>query len=150
MLLTEYQDMNEHELLSAMREQFPNMLTQVADGDSFFFVPGEAELMFPFATLIRHDDAYEVFSQLNRPGVYRLNMGVGKARLRALVAESGHHDFTALDTLMPHPTYGPAGWLCILNPGAGTFETLRTLLATAYGRSEQRAGRRATIDTPDS
>lgn len=130
--------MNEQDVLAAMHEQFPEMITQIADGNSFFFVPAETERMFPFATLVRHDDAYEVFSGLNRPGIYRLNIGVGKARLRSLVDEALIFDFTALDTLMPHPTYASAGWVCLLNPSPKTYGTVKTLLAVAYERSEKR------------
>jgi Family of unknown function (DUF6194) len=140
--------MTEAEVVAALHEQFPEMITQIADGNSFFFVRAETERMFPFATLIRHDDAYEVFSQLDRPGVYRLNIGVGKTKLREVVDAVGEHDFTALDTLMPHPTYAPAGWLCILNPGVATFQTVKTLLATAYERSEKRAAKASHPSAP--
>ena len=132
-----------------MREQFPEMVIQIADGNSFFFVPGETERMFPFATLVQ-DNTYEVFSQLDRPGVYRLNIGVGKVRLRALFVESHISDLTALDTLMPHPTYATAGWVCILNPSLDTFGAVQTLLAGAYERSAKRAVKAHQTTAPDA
>lgn len=39
---------------------------------------------------------------------------------------------------MPHPVYGRMFWFRGLNPSAATFETLRPLLAEAYGRSVER------------
>lgn len=35
------------------------------------------------------------------------------------------YDFTALDTLMPHPVYGSLWWVCVLNPGPKSFETVQ-------------------------
>jgi len=43
-----------------------------------------------------------------------------------------HYDFTALDTLMPHPEYAPQWWVCVLSPSAATFEDVKPLLAEAY------------------
>jgi len=33
---------------------------------------------------------------------------------------------------MPHPVYGKMYWVCVLNPSAETFETVKGLLAEAY------------------
>ena len=60
------------------------------------------------------------------------------------VIDTGH-DFTALDQLMPHPIYGHLYWVCVLNPGAAAFPTVRTLLAEAY---EMAVGKHAKR-TPD-
>jgi hypothetical protein len=46
----------------------------------FFHVPGDGlpkDHRFPFATLVTSDE-YDRFSDLNRPGVFRLNVGVSK------------------------------------------------------------------------
>ena len=87
----------------------------------------------------RHDE-YDQFSNLKRSGVFRLNIGVGKATFESLYgpksaneADAKTHDFTALDTIMPHPVYGGIFWICVLNPGDKTFETkLRPMLTEAY------------------
>ena len=85
------------------------------------------------------NDLYDQFSNLNRPSVFRLNIGIGKQTFRSLFGEpslpSGRdsaarsfenpsdYDFTALDQIMPHPVYGRMFWVCVLNPGEETFET---------------------------
>jgi hypothetical protein len=106
---------------------------------------------FPsIATIVttdEHDPAAE--SDLARPGVYRLNIGLGKATFRRLFparakAEVGAKpDYTALDRLMPHPVYARQNWVCILNPSEDSFETLvKPLLAEAVELERARAQRR--------
>jgi hypothetical protein len=42
-------------------------------------------------------------------------------------------DYAVLDTLLPHPVYASQHWVCVLVPGAETFETtVRPLLDEAY------------------
>ncbi len=113
-----------------------------------FFFRGDDRMM-PFATIASHGNAYEQVSRLDRPSVYRLNIGLTRAGYTALfgpppkglgpdgVIETGH-DFTALDTLLPHPHYAPQSWVCVLRPSAATFERVRPLLAEAYGRAGRR------------
>lgn len=47
------------------------------------------------------------------------------------IVDTGH-DFTALDTLKPHPVYGWMGWVCVLNPTRATLEQLEPLIAEAH------------------
>ncbi len=115
--------------------------------------------MFPFATLVT-TDYNDSFSNLNRPSVFRLNIGISKQTYLSLfgsrhpqsppsgeedAGEGGHdYDFTALDQLMPHPVYGRMYWVCVLNPSDGTFETVvRPLLAEAYDRDVSKYAKRA-------
>src|SRR5215212_11395187 len=123
----------------------------VDSGTSFFFYNPDPNLppdhKFPFVTLVT-SDLYDQFSNLNRPSVFRLNMGIGKQTFRSLFGEParssgggnatesgqnfGDYDFTALDHVMPHPVYGRMYWVCVLNPSEETFETkVRPLLAEA-------------------
>ncbi|HJZ54921.1 MAG TPA: DUF6194 family protein [Gemmataceae bacterium] len=95
-----------------------------------FFFHGR-QRKFPFATLTTADE-YERFSDLKRPGVFRLNVGVSKQSFQSLFGGTGGHDFTALDQLMPHPVYGKMYWVCVLNPSPATFEAVKPLLAEAY------------------
>ena len=121
--------------------------------DAYFFFYGE-DRMTPFATLVTND-AHDQASDLNRPSVFRLNVGIDKDTFLSLFGsrpappgESGvvdtGHDFTALDQLMPHPVYAPQSWVSILNPSEATFQTVvQPLLAEAYDRAAGRATRRA-------
>ncbi|MFO0750434.1 MAG: DUF6194 family protein [Myxococcota bacterium] len=125
---------------------------EVAWGDSFFFYDparsGDPQ-RFPFATLVVKDyPGWDAASNLDRPGVFRLNLGVSKETFRARFgapsqAVEGGHDFTALDVVMPHPVYAAQSWLCVLNPSAETFEReVMPLLADAHATAVMRHGRR--------
>jgi Family of unknown function (DUF6194) len=61
-------------------------------------------------------------SDLNRDGVFRLNLGVAKATLDDCFPTGAVVDYTALDTLPPHPVYAKNHWVYVLNPSApGVF-----------------------------
>ncbi|WP_438941436.1 DUF6194 family protein [Micromonospora deserti] len=95
-------------------------------GERFFFVGPERRR--PFATLVEHDTTgFDDESQLDRPGVFRLNIEIGREEFQrrfgyppARFADNRSSvDFTALDQVIPHPVYGTHGWACVLNPGPG-------------------------------
>jgi len=122
-----------------------NNAPPTAWGDRFFYYqPANAKVdphRFPFATIVTHDYAgFDESSNLNRPGVFRLNVGVGKetfAQLFGPAASTPHgvagtYDFAALDQLLPHPAYGRMHWVCVLCPSETTFERIKPLLAEAY------------------
>ena len=82
-------------------------------------------------------------SDLARPGVFRLNIGVGKDTFTRLVGSLAEPDYAALDTVLPHPVYAKQRWIAILNPNRDTFdEVLKPLIAEAHARLAK-AGRRA-------
>jgi Family of unknown function (DUF6194) len=112
-------------------------------GDTFFFYDPQRNLdpkrRFPFATIVTKDYGdFDDASQLNRPDVFRLNIGVSRSTFRALFAESSDHDYAALDRLMPHPAYAAQSWVCVLNPSPATFEAVKPLLAEAYSLAARR------------
>jgi len=119
---------------------------EIAWGDTFFIYDPdrtfEGTRRFPFATIVTKDYGdFDDRSNLNRPDVFRLNIGVSKKTYDSMFTGEGVHDFTALDTVMPHPVYGVNHWLCVLNPTRSTFETLKPLLTEAYDIAVRRAKR---------
>jgi hypothetical protein len=101
-------------------------------GDTFFMLPGKK---MPFATIVTKDyGEFDNASKLDRPDVFRLNIGVSRSTFRSLFGEDGGYDYAALDALMPHPVYAKQWWVSVLNPSLETFETLKSLLAEAYAR----------------
>jgi hypothetical protein len=123
---------------------------EIARGDTFFIYDPERNLpgkdQQPFATIVNKDyGEFDNASNLDRPGVFRLNIGLEKESFRALFGtepEAGY-DYAALDRLMPHPVYASHCWVCILNPSDATFEQqLRPLIAAAYERAAARHARR--------
>ena len=134
--------MDEASMIDYITTTFASVETTTAYDYIFFFYSDERKL--PFATLASTDNEYDNVSNLNRPSVFRLNIGVSKETYRALfgpppsrpgadgVVDTGH-DFTALDQLMPHPVYAPQSWVCVLSPSDATFQqTVQPLLAEAY------------------
>ena len=115
-----------------------------AIGDTFFIYDPERNLpdkqQIPFATIITKDyGEFDNASNLNRDGVYRLNVGVSRDTFRRLFPDGeSAYDYTALDTLMPHPVYAPQSWVSVLNPSDATFESLQPLLQEAYARAAKR------------
>jgi len=121
---------------------------EVAWGDTFFIYDPDRNLegprRFPFATIVTNDYGdFDNASRLDRPGVFRLNVGVSKETFASLFREGGEHDFTALDVVMPHPVYGSYHWVCVLNPNESTFEQLQPLLDEAYQIAVRRFESRA-------
>jgi hypothetical protein len=129
---------------------------EVAWGDSFLFYDpdGDADRnrRMPFATIVTKDyDGFDTASNLNRPGVFRLNIAVGRAAFEELLgyqprthdAHSARFDYTALDTLIPHPAYAAQAWVAILNPADTTAALARSLLNSAQAQAAERHRRRA-------
>src|SRR5436190_5076557 len=144
-------------------DTFKGVDVVVASDNSFFFYNPDSNVppdhKFPFVTLVT-SDIYDQFSNLNRPSVFRLNIGIDKQTFRSLfgsprlpsdgdsAAESGDnhsdYDFTALNQLMPHPVYGRMYWVCVLNPSFEMFETnVRPRLTEAYELAVSRYKRQA-------
>lgn len=126
--------MDENDISKYLLETFDSVDVINDQGNLFFFCDPKNKL--PFVTIITNNN-YDNYSDLDRPGVFRLNIGIGKETYRSmfpvenLPAESGY-DFTALDQVMPHPEYGRVYWVCILNPSESTFNDLRPMLDEAY------------------
>src|SRR5207244_5771913 len=106
---------------------------EMAWGDSFFIYNPEKRTeptaSFAFATIVTKDyGEFDNKSNLNRPGVFRLNIGVRKATFQKLFSDIiaagkiNDLDFTSFDQLLPHPVYHPQHWVGILNPSEATFK----------------------------
>ena len=125
-----------------------NGAPEIAWGDSFFIYDPNRDLpetrRFPFATIVtKNYTGFDELSDLDRPGVFRLNIGVSKQTFDTLFGDGGEHDFTTLDRLMPHPLYGSNHFVCILNPSDDSFESVKPLLSEAYDIAVRRAAPRA-------
>ena len=142
--------MNESAIIEYITGTFDGVNLVTADGNSFFsYNPGdvrpEDQGFLPFATLVTNDLSDQA-SDLEREGVYRLNIGIGKRTFQSLFdseAPSIDYDFTALDQLMPHPVYGQMFWVCVLNPSDATFQALKPLLLEAYAGAVSKYAKRS-------
>ncbi|HMD80201.1 MAG TPA: DUF6194 family protein, partial [Anaerolineales bacterium] len=126
-------------------ETFPGVETTTNFGYTFFFY--RSDHILPFATLISSDQDYDRFSNLDRPGVFRLNIGVSRETFQSLFGTAkvdvSSYDFTALDVIMPHSEYAQQSFICVLAPSEATFERVRALLAEAYDIAVRRYTRRS-------
>ncbi len=138
--------MDENGITDYIINTFAGVETATNLGYTFFFYGPDR--MLPFATIATADNEGDRVSNLDRPGVFRLNIGVSKPTFQSLFGtgkvDVSTYDFTALDTIMPHPDYAPQSWICVLNPSDTTFHKLRPLLSEAYELAVRRASRRKT------
>lgn len=133
---------------------------EVAWGDSFFYyVPPGQEPNYqqqPFATLVCSDyPGFDVESRLDRPGIFRVNVAVGRDRYRHLLGHAAadhpqHHadyDYARADVIVPHPVYAEQGWVAVVNPGLHTAAQLQELLRDALELATDRDKRRQRTGT---
>jgi hypothetical protein len=136
--------MNESETVEYITTTFPDVETSTDFGYTFFFYRSERQL--PFATLIAADNEYDRISNLDRPDVFRLNIGISRETFQTLFGTAkvdvSNYDYTALDVIMPHPEYAPQNFICVLSPGEATSERVHDLLAEAYDIAVRRFTRR--------
>lgn len=124
-------------------------------GDAFFIYDPERILpptrRLPFATIVTGDH-YDSVSGLDRPGAYRVNIGLTKAtyvrrfgspptrRDADGVLDTGY-DHAAVDTVVPHPHYASQYWVSVVNPGPATLDTVREMLAEAHALAARKYAR---------
>ena len=120
-------------IVSHITETWPE--TDVVQAMNAWFFSLDPEQHWPnYATLVTTDEHDEA-SNLSRPGVFRLNMGVDKTAFERVAEANPAPDYTALDTVLPHPVYAAQRWICIVNPSETTFrEVVVPLLTVAHDR----------------
>lgn len=121
---------------------------------SYFYNPGSrAARGTYFLTIKEKDGANDRASNLDRLGVWRLNFGLPRPDFVRLFgcqpvrpgkgqAIEGPWVFTTLDLLTPHPVYGWMGWVSILNPSRESFDRIKPLIGTAYGKARENFAKR--------
>ena len=113
---------------------YPEAYMITIDGASFFSLD---EKHFPnFATIVWKDDFDDgTPSELSRPGVFRLNVGVSRETYDRLVGAVEQPDYASFDRVVPHPVYARQHWVSILNPSDETFRDIALpLIAEAHDR----------------
>ncbi|GAA2722409.1 DUF6194 family protein [Cellulomonas aerilata] len=144
-------------LLRAIERGLPGIVSTTDSGDWYVFYDPDGvtvpESRFPFCTLMT-GDRYDAASDLDRdPRTYRVNVGVTRATYEALLGPAPREpagmqvldtgaDYTATDTVLPHPFYAPLHWVCVVDPGERTAAELGRLLQEAHGQAARRYRRR--------
>ena len=111
---------------------------------SFFYNPdGSLPKGIYFATIKESDGPNDKASNLDRDGIYRLSVGVGKKQYQQLFGDVPKRpakgeiveldlDFSTTGMIMPHPIYAWLGWVCINNPDIEKLDLLKHLLDISY------------------
>lgn len=136
--------MNQQEI-EALVTGLENVQQSEAYGYLFFFYSDDH--MTPFLTIANSDNDYDSVSNLNREGVFRINLGVRPETFAEMFAESGDDDssctdYTQLNTFLPHPDYAKQHFVCILNPAGENESRIRTLIQEAWELARRRYERR--------
>jgi len=106
-------------------------------GYTFFFYADDQ--VVPFASFSESDNEHDNVSQLNREGVYRLNIGVSKERFKELCGEPvAAWDYTRLNVFIPHPHYAAQHFICVLNPEGANLDIVRECLQEAHDIAKRR------------
>jgi hypothetical protein len=99
----------------------------------------------PFVTIAQADYEYDNVSNLNREGVFRVNIGVNKATFESLVNSSSEHiDYSVLNVFLPHPDYAKQHFVCILNPSGENVEATKRLIVEAHSIAASRLLRKSS------
>jgi len=112
-------------------------------GYVFFFVGDDHRLSF--VTVANSDNEWDNVSNLNREGVFRVNIGISRETFRNLIPISKDEpiDYSALNTFLPHPEYAKQNFVCILNPSGENIERTKNLIAEAHSIAAKRYRRNA-------
>ncbi|MFL1379162.1 MULTISPECIES: DUF6194 family protein [unclassified Nocardiopsis] len=133
-----------------------NGAPEAAWGDVFFFhEPGgdpARRRNMPFATVVVKDyPGFDTESRLDRPGVFRVNIAVGRTLFEELLGyppaahprHAGEVDPAGADRIIAHPVYFPQAWVAVVCPGEATSARVRELVGAALELDAARSARRA-------
>jgi hypothetical protein len=134
-----------HELINQLQVKYKGLnLLHTYGEKSLFYNPDNLLVKgVYFATIKEVDGPNDKASNLNREGVFRLNLGITKQSYEKLfgtkparpakggIVNTGH-DFTELNVLTPHPIYAWLHWVAVLNPEAETLDVVFNLFDESY------------------
>ncbi len=125
-------------------------LPELAWGDAFFYYAPDGRMpqhVQPYATIVTKNYPDDTASDLDPDGRWRINIHVDPATFRDLTGEVARgltrpRSYETPDAVMPHPVYGPLGWIAVVNPGDSTIDTVTHLLRAAHAAARARYDRR--------
>jgi len=136
---------NPQEIRQFILRKFTDVEMEENFGYTFFFVGSDHRL--PFATMADSDNDFDRVSNLDRPDVYRVNLGVEASTFDSMFgsgcSDPSGIDFSVLNEFLPHPDYAKQHFICILNPAGEKLECLKALLAEAHAIGARRNTGRA-------
>jgi len=137
--------MNSTDIVSTITSRLPDVVPKSSWGEtSLFYNPGRK---LPngvyFCTIKDHDGENDKASQLNRPGVFRVAIGLATTTYISLFGPKPKRpekggivnlplDFSETGRFMPHPVYAWMGWAQVLSPDKDLFERLFPYIKEAH------------------
>ena len=142
--------MEPEEILNHITKRYPDTVVLSAWGEKAVFYNPKNKLKrgVYFATVKEKDGVHDKASNLNRPNVYRLSIGIPRDVYLQMfkrvpmrphkggVVETGN-DFTSLDVFLPHPVYAWMGWITINNPSEGRLTEILMLMDKAIEKAKK-------------
>ncbi len=136
-----------NQLIERISDKYDGLVTAKNWGETGLFYNPANKLAkgVYFLTFKEKDGPNDKSSNIDREGVYRLNLGISKDTFTKLfcslparppagdvVKMVKNYDFATLDKIMPHPVYAWFAWVCVLNPTEKTYSQLEPLIAEGY------------------
>lgn len=115
-------------------------------GYAFFFVGDDHRLAF--VTIGYEDNEFDTVSNLNREGVFRVNIGISKATFESLLGDTSTDDvdYAVLNVFLPHPHYAKQHFISILNPSGENADVTKQLIVEAHALATRlRGGVKPTV-----
>ena len=140
--------MDPDEIIDSLVNKYPGIKVIYAWGETSLFYNPNSQLSrgVYFATIKEKDGKNDRASNLDRDGIFRLNVGTSKdiffncfgkppSRPKKGCVIQGKWDFTAINRLMPHPVYGWMSWVAVNNPDVDMLNGLAPVLDAAYQKA---------------
>lgn len=140
--------MTPQEIISHIENTFEGVKPKASWGEtSLFYNPDN---LLPngvyFCTIKEKNGENDKASDLDREGIFRISIGIGKNRFEDTFGDrpkrpakgciiATDHDFTKTNEVMPHPIYGWMSWIQILNPSRDKYNELIPLLKEAHANA---------------
>ena len=143
------------EIIYYCQQQLPGVINATNWGEEgIFYNPNHTLKKGVYILTIKEKDGdNDKASNLNRPGIFRVNLGIRKPTFTDMFGPipkrppaSGvvemDYDFTTLDVIMPHPVYAWMGWVGVLSPSEKTFDRLKPLIQESYEYAQEKFKKR--------
>lgn len=149
------EEMTVDDIFSHVLQSYDGLIEDRNWGErGIFFNPGKILPKGIYVLTIKDKDSpNDKASHVNRPGIFRLNLGISRPAFINLFGKvpsrpsaggiiSTGHDFSQIDRILPHPVYGWMSWIAVLNPRRATFAKLEPLIDEAVGIAAEKFIRR--------
>ena len=125
-------------------ESLDDVKRQENMGYIFFFVGDD--IYRPFVTIANTDQEFDNVSNLDREGVFRINIGLSRGTFNELVGDYDPEDidYSELDVVLPHPDYAKQLFVCILSPTGENEALTKELIKEAHSIAAARLERKSS------